>query len=88
MTDSQLIQITNWYNQTVEKPNIIYNIFCDVFGEDMVDIVRIRPLEDVILHFRGSRTDDIKYQELLNYLGNSFHILIHFPHTIIENEKN
>ena len=87
MTDSQLIQITNWYNQTVEKPNIIYNIFCDVFGEDMVDIVRIRPLEDVILHFSGSRTDDIKYQELLNYLGNSFHILVHFPHTIIENEK-
>ena len=87
MTDSQLIQITNWYNQTVEKPNIIYNIFCDVFGEDMVDIVRIKPLEDVILHFSGSHTDDIKYQELLNYLGNSFHILVHFPHTIIENEK-
>ena len=87
MTDAQLMQITNWYNQTVEKPNIIYNIFCDVFGEDMVDIVGIKPLENVILHFSGSRTADVTYSELFNYLGNSFHILVHFPHTIIENEN-
>ena len=87
MTDAQLMQITNWYNQTVEKPNIIYNIFCDVFDEDMVDIVGIKPLENVILHFSGSRTADVTYSELFNYLGNSFHILVHFPHTIIENEN-
>lgn len=86
MTDAQLLQITNWYNQTVEKPNIIYNIFCDVFGEDMVDIVGIKSLENVILHFSGSHTADVTYRELFNYLGNNFHILVHFPHTIIENE--
>lgn len=87
MTDAQLMQITNWYNQTVEKPNIIYNIFCDVFGEDMVDIVGIKSLENVILHFSDSRTADVTYSELFNYLGNNFHILVHFPHTIIENEN-
>lgn len=87
MTDAQLMQITNWYNQTVEKPNIIYNIFCDVFGEDMVDIVGITPLEKVVLNFSGSRTADVTYSELFIYLGNSFHILVHFPHTIIENEN-
>ena len=63
MTDSQLIQITNWYNQTVEKPNIIYNIFCDVFGEDMVDIVRIKPLEDVIIESITIDTKGIEYDE-------------------------
>lgn len=87
MTDAQLMQITNWYNQTVEKPNIIYNIFCDVFGEEMVDMVGVKPLDDVVLHFSGSRTTDVTYSELFNYLGNSFHILVHFPHTIIENEN-
>lgn len=87
MTDAQLMQITNWYNQTVEKPNIIYNIFCDVFGEEMVDIVGIKPLENVVLYFGGSRTADVTYRELFSYLGNSFHILVHFPHTIIENEN-
>lgn len=87
MTDAQLMQITDWYNQTVEKPNIIYNIFCDVFGEEMVDIVGIKPLDNVVLHFSGSRTAGVTYRELFSYLGNSFHILVHFPHTIIENEN-
>lgn len=79
------------YNSIIEKPNILYGIFCDFFGEEFVDMQGCPTLEEYINWVSIGRTEesimdtDIIVPESL--LSNIF-ILVRFPEVRVTNEND
>lgn len=48
MSKKDTIQLESSYNSLMEKPNRVYEIFCDYFGEDKVDMQGFKTLEEYI----------------------------------------
>ena len=55
MTEERRTQLVEEYNAAMERPRRVYEIFCDYFGEDKVDMQGFRTLEQYILNGGGPR---------------------------------
>ena len=84
-------KLTNMYNSIVEKPNILYGIFCDFFGEEFVDMQGCPTLEEYInwVSTNGTEesimdTDIIVPRSLLSKIF----ILVRFPEVRVTNEND
>lgn len=87
MTSDKCAILQQWYEKTLSGPNAVYNVFIDYYGPERVDM-QTRSLEDCILHFTNSDSDNITYYSFLGYLGTSYDIIVHFPEVRISNENN
>lgn len=79
------------YNSIIEKPNILYGIFCDFFGEEFVDMQGCPTLEEYINWVSIGRTEEsIKGTDIIvpgSLLSNIF-ILVRFPEVRVTNEND
>ena len=76
MTEERRAQLVEEYNAAMERPRRVYEIFCDYFGEDKVDIQGFRTLEQYILNGGDSITT-----------SNTF-LLVWFPEVTVTNEND
>ena len=76
MTEERRAQLAEEYNAAMERPRRVYEIFCDYFGEDKVDMQGFETLEQYIFNGRDSIT--------------SFRIflLVWFPEVTVTNEND
>lgn len=78
------------YNEIMEKPLKIKEIFDDYYGEERVDLQGYLKLEDLIENFEDR--DNIEFtQELIDeihYMYNNLFILVYFPKVRVTNEYN
>lgn len=80
------------YNSIMEKPNIIYDIFKDFYGEEFVDMQNYLSLEEYISFIRRNFSEE-RILELGNnlYGSNRFNeifILVRFPEVRVTNEND
>ena len=80
------------YNSIMEKPNIIYDIFKDFYGEEFVDMQNYLSLEEYI-SFIGRNFSEERILELGNNLYgsdrfNEIFILVRFPEVRVTNEND
>lgn len=79
------------YNSIIEKPNILYGIFCDFFGEEFVDMQGCPTLEEYINWASIDRTEEsIMDTDIIvpgSLLSNIF-ILVRFPEVRVTNEND
>lgn len=75
MTEEDKIRLESSYNSLMEIPNKVYEIFCDYFGEDKVDMQGFKTLEEYI---DDGVVDSVTY-------FNPF-ILVWFPLITVRNE--
>ena len=92
MTDLEL-EIQDICNQILYYPNKIYEIFCDYFGEERVDLQAIseETIKDFFLEECNNNLEELlenKYSYLSNFhnLYRNCLILVHFPKVRITNE--
>lgn len=79
------------YNSIMEKPNIIYNIFKDFYGEEFVDMQNYPSLEEYISYINNHCSDGyiIKINEPLGTrLFSEIFILVRFPEVRVTNEND
>lgn len=80
------------YNSIMEKPNIIYDIFKDFYGEEFVDMQNYLSLEEYISFIRRNFSEE-RILELGNNLYgsdrfNEIFILVRFPEVRVTNEND
>lgn len=75
MSEKDRTQLESSYNSLMEKPNKVYEIFCDYFGEDKVDMQGFKTLEEYI--------DDGVVDSVISFEP---FILIWFPLITVRNE--
>lgn len=80
------------YNSIMEKPNIIYDIFKDFYGEEFVDMQNYLSLEGYISFIRRNFSEE-RILELGNNLYgsdrfNEIFILVRFPEVRVTNEND
>ena len=79
------------YNSIIEKPNILYGIFCDFFGEEFVDMQGCPTLEGYINWVSIDNTEEsIMDTDIIvprSLLSNIF-ILVRFPEVRVTNEND
>lgn len=92
MTDLEL-EIQDICNQILYYPNKIYEIFCDYFGEDKVDlqVLSEKTIKDFFLEECNKNLEELlenKNSHLYNFynLYRTCVILVHFPEVKITNE--
>lgn len=85
-------KLTGLYNKIMEKPNIIYGIFKDFFGEELVDMQNYMSLE-VYLEKCENRYSTEQLEEycngsypVLRELFNNIQIFVRFPEVRVANE--
>lgn len=92
MEDKIIDKITSIYNRIMEKPNIIYNIFKDFYGEKYVDMQNFLSLEDYTTYVKreflestilDTKTDLLGYRKFQN-----INILVRFPEVRVTNEND
>lgn len=92
MEDKIIDKITSIYNRIMEKPNIIYNIFKDFYGEKYVDMQNFLSLEDYAAYMKrefsestilDTKTDLLGYRRFQN-----INILVRFPEVRVTNEND
>lgn len=76
MTEERRAQLAEEYNAAMERPRRVYEIFCDYFGEDKVDMQGFKTLEEYILD-RG---------DLITSFG--IFLLVWFPEVTVTNEND
>ena len=76
MTEERRAQLVEEYNAAMERPRRVYEIFCDYFGEDKVDMQGFRTLEQYILNGGGSIT------------SSEIFLLVWFPEVTVTNEND
>lgn len=76
MTEERRAQFEAEYNTAMERPRRVYEIFCDYFGEDKVDMQGFKTLEQYILNGGGSIT------------SSEIFLLVWFPEVTVTNENN
>ena len=76
MTEERRAQLAEEYNAAMERPRRVYEIFCDYFGEDKVDMQGFKTLEQYILNGGGSITSP------------GIFLLVWFPEVTVTNENN
>lgn len=69
-----------WYNQEMEYPLKIYQIFKDFFGENRVDLQGFPKLEDM--------PSGISLSAFKRLVPGTGFILVHFPHVKVTNEND
>lgn len=92
MTEFDL-ELEDIYNQIVYYPNKIYEIFCDFFGEEHVDLQNVFNKEDFynILKITYKNVEEVRYDKeacirgYRNYSSYPY-ILVWFPKLKITNE--
>lgn len=77
MTEERRVQLAEEHNAAMERPRRVYEIFCDYFGEDKVDMQGFKTLEQYILNGGGSIT----------FFSGIF-LLVWFPEVTVTNENN
>lgn len=78
MTEERKAQLAEEYNAAMEKPRRVYEIFCDYFGEDKVDMQGFRTLEQYILNGGNSITS----------FSSEIFLLVWFPEVTVTNEND
>ena len=78
MTEERRAQLAEEYNAAMERPRRVYEIFCDYFGEDKVDMQGFRTLEQYILNGGGS---------IIDFPFGVF-LLVWFPEVTVTNEND
>lgn len=78
MTEERRAQLEEKYNAAMERPRRVYEIFCDYFGEDKVDMQGFKTLEQYILSGGGS---------IIDFPPNIF-LLVWFPEVTVTNEND
>lgn len=76
MTEERRAQLEEEYNTTMERPRRVYEIFCDYFGEDKVDMQGFKTLKQYIRNEGGS----IAASEIF--------LLVWFPEVTVTNEND
>lgn len=80
------------YNSIMEKPNIIYDIFKDFYGEEFVDMQNYLSLERYISLIRRSFSEESILEPGNNLYGsdsfNEIFILVRFPEVRVTNEND
>lgn len=76
MTEERRAQLEEEYNAAMERPRRVYEIFCDYFGEDKVDMQGFRTLEQYISNGGGSIT------------SSRIFLLVWFPEVTVTNEND
>lgn len=74
--EERRIQLEKEYNAAMEKPRRVYEIFCDYFGEDKVDMQGFRTLDEYIYNDGGR----------INEIDEPF-ILVWFPKVTVTNRN-
>lgn len=77
MTEKDKIRLESSYDSLMRKPNKVYEIFCDYFGEDKVDMQGFKTLEEYM--------DDGIEGSVIHF--NPF-ILVYFPTITVRNEHD
>lgn len=75
MTEERRAQLEEEYNAAMERPRRVYEIFCDYFGEDKVDMQGFRTLEQYITNGGGPLT------------SSGIFLLVWFPEVTVTNEN-
>lgn len=88
MTEADKERIETIYNDIMKKPNRIYEIFLDFFGEEFVDMQGCLSLEDVLSIFEDAPLPDsnIRLKGMITGSRINPFILVHFPEVRVENE--
>lgn len=80
------------YNSIMEKPNIIYDIFKDFYGEEFVDMQNYLSLEEYISLIRRDFSEENILESRSNLYGSSsfdrIFILVRFPEVRVTNEND
>lgn len=76
MTEERRAQLEEEYNAAMERPHRVYEIFCDYFGEDKVDMQGFRTLEQYITTGGGLTTSF------------GIFLLVWFPEVTVTNEND
>ena len=80
------------YNSIMEKPNIIYDIFKDFYGEEFVDMQNYLSLEEYISFIRRNFSEERILEPGNNLYGsdrfNEIFILVRFPEVRVTNEND
>lgn len=80
------------YNSIMEKPNIIYDIFKDFYGEEFVDMQNYLSLEGYISLIRRHFSEESILEPGNNLYGsdkfNEIFILVRFPEVRVTNEND
>ena len=76
MTEERRAQFEEEYNAAMERPRRVYEIFCDYFGEDKVDMQGFKTLKQYILNEGGPITTS------------EIFLLVWFPEVTVTNENN
>lgn len=76
MTEERRAQLEEEHNAAMERPRRVYEIFCDYFGEDKVDMQGFRTLEQYISNGGGSIT------------SSGIFLLVWFPEVTVTNEND
>lgn len=76
MTEERRAQLEEEYNAAMERPRRVYEIFCDYFGEDKVDMQGFKTLEQYI----SNGGDSITSLEIF--------LLVWFPEVTVTNEND
>lgn len=77
MTEERRAQLEEEYNTAMERPRRVYEIFCDYFGEDKVDMQGFKTLGQYILNGGGSIVS-----------SSGIFLLVWFPEVTVTNEHN
>ena len=77
MTAEDKIRLESSYNSLMGKPNKVYEIFCDYFGEDKVDMQGFKTLEE---YMDDGEEDSVTLFEPF--------ILVYFPTITVRNEHD
>lgn len=92
MEDKIIDKITSIYNRIMEKPNIIYNIFKDFYGEKYVDMQNFLSLEDYAAYMKREFLESTILDTKTDLLGyrrfQDINILVRFPEVRVTNEND
>lgn len=84
-------KINSMYATILEKPNILYSIFCDFFGEDLVDM-QVISLEEYTNYVQRYYTENniLECTDILgiNNISRRLFILVRFPEVRVTNEHD
>lgn len=92
MEERIIEKITGVYNFIMEKPNIIYDVFKDFYGEEFVDMQNYPSLEEYISLVKGDFSESRILESGSNlydsHYFNEIFILVRFPEVRVTNEND
>ena len=83
-------RLTNLYNSFMEKPNIIYGVFKNFFGEEFVDMQNYPSLDEYINNAKMLHSEEfIMIDDTIEDSSFSrINILVRFPEVRVTNEND